>query len=246
MSTWVLLRGLTREAAHWGAFVPLFQQAFPQDRVVTLDLPGNGQACQQTSPWSVDAMAQACRHQLATQGLAPPFHLLAMSLGAMVAMAWARSAPQQVARCVLINTSCRPFSTLHQRLRPANYPGLLRLALPAPPEATERRIWRMTSHRAIDEQVLADWVAARRARPVRSSNALRQLVAAARYRAPGAAPGPVLLLASQGDRLVSHACSLTLAAAWRCPVQLHPSAGHDLPLDDAAWVVAQVAAWCPG
>ena len=43
MDTWILLRGLTREASHWGAFAGDFQTALPHAQVVALDLPGNGQ-----------------------------------------------------------------------------------------------------------------------------------------------------------------------------------------------------------
>ncbi|PMZ18082.1 alpha/beta hydrolase, partial [Pseudomonas sp. FW306-02-F08-AA] len=38
-------------------------------------------------------------------------------------------------------------------------------------------------------------------------------------------------------------CSQALAAAWNLPLVMHPFAGHDLPLDDPAWVVAQVLQW---
>jgi len=54
---------------------------------------------------------------------------------------------------------------------------------------------------------------------------------------------PTLLLASAGDQLVSLKCSQALAAAWQCPIQTHPWAGHDLPLDDPPWVIARVQAW---
>jgi pimeloyl-ACP methyl ester carboxylesterase len=73
------------------------------------------------------------------------------------------------------------------------------------------------------------------------------LLAAARYRAPRQAPGlPILLLASQHDKLVDSRCSQALAAAWRCPLEMHPTAGHDLPLDDPHWVAQQVLGWMPG
>ena len=58
-----------------------------------------------------------------------------MSLGAMVAVDWAARHPEELAGCVLINTSLRPFSPWYQRLRPANYGALLRPAV----RATERR-----------------------------------------------------------------------------------------------------------
>ena len=82
---WILLRGLTRECAHWGAFAARLQQALPGERVLALDLPGNGLFHTQSTPVSVHGMVRACRHELALRCIAPPYHVLAMSLGAMVA-----------------------------------------------------------------------------------------------------------------------------------------------------------------
>jgi pimeloyl-ACP methyl ester carboxylesterase len=91
--------------------------------------------------------------------------------------------------------------------------------------------------------VVAAWCAIRRARPVGVANALRQLVAAARFQAPLAAPVPTLLLTSAGDRLADPRCSADIARRWACPLVVHSEAGHDLPLDDPAWVVQEVKAW---
>lgn len=245
MSTWILLRGLTREAAHWGDFPAMFQRALPDARIATLDLPGNGQRHHETSPTTVAGMVAACRAEVRRQGLVTPVHLLAMSLGAMVAAEWARVAPGEVAACVLINTSVRPFSPIHHRLRPHNVPTLLRLALGRmPPEAAERAVLRLTSNQPDGPaRVIADWVTARTQRPVSPGNALRQLLAAARYRAPDTAPGAVLLLSSERDQLVDGRCSQALAQAWGCPLRRHPTAGHDLPLDDPGWVGQQIQEW---
>jgi pimeloyl-ACP methyl ester carboxylesterase len=249
MSTWILLRGLTREATHWGDFPAVFQQVLPDARIVMLDLPGNGQRHHETSPATVAGMVAACRAEVKRQGMATPVHLLAMSLGAMVAAEWARVAPGEVAACVLINTSVRPFSPIHHRLRPHNIPTLLHLALGRmPPEAAERAVLRLTSnHTDRHEAVIKTWVTARTQRPVSPCNALRQLLAAARYRAPRQAPGvPLLLLASQHDQLVDSRCSQAIANAWHCPLPMHPTAGHDLPLDDPSWVADQVRRWLQG
>jgi pimeloyl-ACP methyl ester carboxylesterase len=72
---------------------------------------------------------------------------------------------------------------------------------------------------------------------------LRQLWAAARYRAPAQAPAPTLILASRNDALVDPSCSEELARRWRVPVRMHASAGHDLTLDDPDWVVDQIRGW---
>ena len=246
---WILLRGLTREAAHWGAFAEGFVQAVPGDDVLALDLPGNGEFHHLASPWSVQGMVQACRADLARRAVAPPYHLMAMSLGAMVATEWARVAPHEVAGCVLINTSLRPFSLFWHRLQLHNIAPLLRLAWRwRSAEAAEQVVWQITSRSAPSAAagVVAQWAAVRRQRPVSARNAVRQLVAAARYCAPAAAPvDRVLLLGSQADRLVSSQCSQAIAQAWGLPLplQLHPWAGHDLPLDDPQWVIDAVLQW---
>ncbi|MDP3606789.1 MAG: alpha/beta fold hydrolase, partial [Polaromonas sp.] len=123
---WVLLRGLTREARHWAGLPE--QLAAAGEAVLTLDLPGNGAFNGQRSPATVRAMVQFARAQLRLQGVAPPYRLLAMSLGGMVATDWAQQFPDEVAALVLVNTSMRPFSPATDRLRPGNWPALLRLA----------------------------------------------------------------------------------------------------------------------
>ena len=243
---WILLRGLTREAAHWGAFAEGFVQAVPGDDVLALDLPGNGEFHHLASPWSVQGMVQACRAELVRRAVAPPYHLLAMSLGAMVATEWARVAPYEVAGCVLINTSMRPFSPFYHRLHWRNLAPLLQLALQwRSADAAERIVLHITSNRANEHRAeLEQWAAVRRQRPVSARNALRQLLAAARYQASVRAPvAPILLLGSLNDQLVSSQCSQAIAEAWGRPLHLHPFAGHDLPLDDPQWVIDQVLRW---
>ena len=242
---WVLLRGLTRDQRHWGAFAQTFAATVPAARVITLDLPGNGALHRMPSLLRVDAMAEHCRAELRRRGVAPPYQVLAMSLGAMVATAWAARHPQELAAAVLINTSLRPFNPFHKRLRPGSYAALLRLLLVrTSARNSERAVLRLTS--AAPQQhadVLDAWTAYRRECPVAPLNALRQLWAAARFRAPLTAPARVLLLASAADRLVDPRCSARLARQWGCPIATHPWAGHDLPLDDAPWVAAQVRDW---
>ena len=245
-STWIFLRGLTRESRHWGDFPAIFRRRFPEARICTPDLPGNGALNALESPLRVDEMAEDLRARLLAQGVPPPYRLLAMSLGAMVAVAWAARYPEEILGCVLINTSLRPFSPFYRRLRPANYPRLLKLALlGGSDEAWERTIFRLTSRQVSSDKVLNDWLAIRRERPVSTRNALRQLVAAARYRAPLAPPRtPILILNSRQDALVDASCSRALAARWHAFFAEHPTAGHDLPLDDGDWVAREVQRWC--
>lgn len=248
MSTWVLLRGLMREAHHWGEFPLQFQNAMGAQNVVTLDFPGNGSLHAFTSPASVAGMADHCRIQLKQLGYTPPYCVLALSLGAMVAVEWGRQNPAEIEKLVLINTSLTPHNPFYHRLRPANYPALLGFLLHGSAVHRERTILRLTSSQTRTEQqqkaLLEQWVAYAHECPVTRANILRQLKAAIGYRAAQTAPPvPLLLLAAQQDRLVNVKCSLTLAKQWGCDIKVHPTAGHDLPLDDWFWVAQQVKEW---
>ncbi|MBN8475690.1 alpha/beta hydrolase [Sulfuritalea sp.] len=246
---WILLRGLTREARHWGDFPRRLGEAFAGAPVISLDLPGNGKLNARPSPASVEDMADFCHAEVARQRIAGPCRVLAMSLGAMVAVSWAQRHPQDLTAAVLINTSLQPFSPFFQRLRPANYARLLRLfALPVSAREVEAEILRMTTRLVADpDVVIAQWLQWRRENPVSRQNALRQLMAAVRYRAPSAPPlERLLLLTSERDALVHASCTLRLARQWGAPVAVHPRAGHDLVLDDAAWVLAHLRRWLEG
>ena len=107
---WVFLRGLTREARHWSGFTAQFEARLAPSRVTTLDLPGNGEFHAQTSPLRVENIVVFARQQLLAQGIKPPYALLAMSLGGMVATSWAQRYPDEISHLVLINTSMRPAS----------------------------------------------------------------------------------------------------------------------------------------
>ncbi|MES2149496.1 MAG: alpha/beta hydrolase [Pseudomonadota bacterium] len=244
MSCWVLLRGLMREQRHWGDFPALLAQALPGAQVLTPDLPGNGVRWRAPSATRVADMVESCRAELRARGHSRPCNVLALSLGGMVAVEWGARYPGEIERSVLINTSMRPFSSFHQRLRWQNYTAIAAMALRGGAERKERLVLELTSNREFDPVLLRRWLEWQRERPVSRLNAWRQLLAAARYQAPAGPPArPVLVLGSRTDRLVDVACSQQLAQAWQLECALHPTAGHDLPLDDGAWVADKVARW---
>ena len=248
MTTWVLLRGLMREARHWGEFPMLFQNTLGAQNIVAVDFPGNGRLHGETSLNSVAEMANYCHTRLVQLGHAPPYNVLALSLGAMVAVAWSERYPSELEKMVLINTSLSPYNRFYHRLRPANYLALIRHLLFGSAVQRESLILELTSSLAGNTErkqaILEQWTAYAREYPITRANILNQLRAAASYRAAPVAPSvPVLLLAGQQDRLVDVKCSLTLAQRWGCAIRLHPTAGHDLPLDDGIWVSQQVKDW---
>jgi pimeloyl-ACP methyl ester carboxylesterase len=244
---WILLRGLVRESRHWGDFPLRMKAAYRGADVHCPDVPGNGRRNGETSPASIESMMEDCRATLAAMGAAPPYRLLALSMGGMIAAAWAQRHPGEIVHMVLVNTSMRPFSPFYRRLRPSSYLALARAYAATPEESREAAVLGVVSNVPAHRQAaLAAWTVLARERPVRAANALRQLAAAARYSAFLKRPAtPTLVLTSARDRLVNSSCSRDLAQAWQAGLAVHTSAGHDLPLDDPDWLITEVKRHCP-
>jgi len=94
----VLLHGWGMHGGIWGNVVPLLAQNF---RVHCVDLPGHGMSAPQ-GEFSLDALAGILSAQFDE-----PVNVCGWSLGGMVALRWARLAPQQVQKLVLVaSTPC--------------------------------------------------------------------------------------------------------------------------------------------
>jgi len=238
---WFFLRGLVREAGHWSGFLERFERAFPGHEAIPLDLPGNGVHFREQSPLTVGGMTEKVRAEfLKKKG--EDNHLFALSLGAMVALEWLHRWPDDIKSAVLVNTSVRGLSPLHRRLRPGNYPRIAKMLFSGQPAFLEKSILEMTSNDRTRHAELTDaWVKIHDARPVSRANSVRQLLAAARFHPPRERPSlPLLILNGAGDRLVHPSCSQEIAKHWKIPVSIHPTAGHDLTLDDPDWVIGQL------
>lgn len=244
---WLLLRGLSREAAHWGDFIPRMQQQFPNATLQTLDLPGSGEFHTLTSPSRIPAITDWLRQQAKNRGLLQqPLTVLALSMGGMVAWDWAQRYADDMNGMVLVNTSMASLSPFYQRLRWQRYPAIGQLMGQHSLAAREAAIVKLVSNcteRHAD--TTKEWLAIQQQRPVQLGNSLRQITAAARYKPAATKPRhPILLINSQGDRLVSPRCSEAIQKQWHIDLITHPWAGHDLCIDDGAWLANQIKHWC--
>ena len=241
---WLLLRGLARESGHWGDFIRQMQAAFPDQPITCLDLPGTGQFFQQTSPNQIQTIVEISRQNALKAGLLnQPINLLTISLGGMVGWEWLLRYPNDINRLVVINTSFANLSPFYQRLRWQRYMDLLSLLSKADLQARELAILQKVSNLnpALLQIIAKHWAELARTRPISAKTCLNQMLAASRYDAGSNAPlKPVLLINSLGDQLVSPACSQAIQQHYQLPLLSHPSAGHDLPLDDASWLIAQL------
>ena len=241
---WILLRGLTREHAHWGSFPSRLREAFPDHQFHMVDLLGTGAHYREDSPGSVAAIREKVSGRVSH--IPGPFSIIALSMGGMVALDWAQQAPGgRIQNLVLINTSSG-FSPPWQRMRPGAWPRILRLLTRRELFDRERDILRLTSNREVPLSLAKQWYSIQRQRPVSPRNAVTQLTAAARYKPGHGRPLPdALVLASRGDRIVHWRCSAALEERWQWTMKLHPDAGHDLPLDDPDWIIRQIRTWLP-
>ena len=248
MQNWLLLRGLAREMRHWGGFRELLAAQLPGARIECLDLPGTGTEHARKSPSSLAAITEDLRGRwLALREKSDgPWNLLGMSLGGMVSMDWTARHPDDFAAVVLVNTSAANLAAPWRRMRLAVLPDILRALVSRDELERNRRILRATTRLVSREEVLPiarDWARIQAESPIARATVLRQLWAASRFRAPPALPIPALVVAAAEDPLCDPECPRRLALRFGAPLVVHPRAGHDLSLDDPAWLAAQVRAW---
>ena len=243
----VLLRGLVRQASHWGDFVPLLQEKPWCGRVVCLDLPGAGSRRESESPLEISQYTDTLRKAEAfvTEGGNGPWGLMGISLGGMIAMDWCARFPQDFAHLFLINSSARGLCTPWERLCLTSIVPLAisLLGHHRNPEKREWGILKMACNlRQIDSKLVKRMARLQKDSPISRKTCLRQMMAASRFKIPESKSiaTPLLVLSSKKDRLVSSTCSSKIARHFSAPLEEHPQAGHDLPLDDPHWVLDRV------
>src|SRR5437868_4178905 len=101
---WIFLRGLAREAGHWGDFLGFFNKNFPESRVEVVDLPGMGDSASIRSPTNIKDIMEFTREEAKRRMTNEKFAVLALSLGGMVAMEWMRSNAPDLEAVILINS----------------------------------------------------------------------------------------------------------------------------------------------
>jgi pimeloyl-ACP methyl ester carboxylesterase len=250
--TWLLVRGLTRERRHWHEFPGLLAEREASGDVELVDLPGAGAEAGHVPLPSVAWMARDVARRLppSFSGVgAKPYHVLGLSLGGMVALELCRLFPERFSSAVIINASSR-LTPPHERLRPGAALELLRAALTLDPASRERRVLDLTSTLPATERARYARLSGQFARdaPVARRTLIAQLIAAARFRPPR----PEVLRArlsfvcSSHDAVVSPRCSRDLAALYGSSCLEHPRAGHDVALDDPAWLCEHAVTFAAG
>lgn len=238
----ILIRGLIREAAHWGSFPMLLEQTYPGCKVTALDIPGAGIYFESASFLSIGKMVDQMRLEfLKNRKKNEQYFLIAISLGGMIAAHWMKEYRSDFKKMILINTSFSGYSSIFDRLKPSALFHLLRVPFLKGRRREARILSLVSNHKEVFIRTLDLWEKIQQLRPVSLANTFRQLFAAARFRIGNFKPvAPALILASAKDRMVNVKCSRIIASKWFCPVFEHPSAGHDLSADDPDWIIERM------
>jgi pimeloyl-ACP methyl ester carboxylesterase len=236
-----LMRGLIREARHWGPFLDYVQNELKDFKVVCLDIPGAGVYYQDLSPLSLDAMVAKMREDyLKHKG--DTNYLVAISLGGMISSLWLTHFRHDFQKAILINSSFSHLSPFYKRLLPNALKELSKVFC-MKGKARERHILTVVSNRPQNYDQAAElWDEIQKTKPVRKINYLRQVFAAMKFKLTGEKPNiPILVIGCPQDRMVDFSCSLKIQEYWQTELLTHPDAGHDLPTDEPDWTAKAVA-----
>ena len=236
-----LIRGLAREKAHWGCFVNLLEKQNFVNTVTCLELPGTGQYRKLSSPLSISENAEFLLSHI-SQGSKHPKVIVAVSMGGMVAIEMLQKNSKQFIKAFVMNTSFSNLSPIYHRLQINGFKQFFKIAKTKSILEKELEVIKMVS-RSPDkwEQVSKEWAMVAEKRPMATKNFFRQLVAAARYRIAEKPPqASIVVLGAKGDQMVHWSCSVKLAEYWNLVSYIHPSAGHDICIDDPNWVIEKI------
>lgn len=235
----LLLRGLIREKRYWGETISLLEKK--GYNVLCIDLPGLGENADMEFPWTIRQAYLKMRHEFLQKKNDGPYTIVGISLGGMIALEWANQMPSDFERIIVINTSAMNLGLPWERLKPKAMKYCLQISKEDDIVKREILILKMTTNQGYkDPKIVAEWEEIARTSHYTLQTTLRQLAAASQFRAPKKLLIPCLVLASQNDHMVSVSCSEKLAKILKAEIRIHPTAGHDISVDDPEWLVAQI------
>ncbi len=223
----VLLRGLGRSRLFWGDLPPAFAEKF---RVVLIDNRGVGESEVPSRPFSTTDMANDVAAVLDEVGIERA-HLFGISLGGMIAQAFALTHPKRLDRLVLGCTSAGGLRSVRPKV--GQFLAMARARVQSPKDAFRIEAGFVLSERfrAQHPEIIDEWVELGRKNPVPRRTMMLQLFAAGRHDAYARLPtidAATLVIAPGADRLIpaenSHIIARRIPGAELACVK---GAGHD-------------------
>lgn len=241
---WILLRGLTRESRHWGEFPQILIDQGVAETAYCIDAPGAGFKNDQVSPFDIKSYVNYMRPEFQTILRQNPgsWGILGISMGAMIGMEWIKNFPNDFNVGVFINTSASNFSSPLKRMSIRTIKSAAGLFFNKSLEDREKFVYQMTTHLESSNELtkVAEWVRIARENPISKLSFIAQLIAAGKFKAPNKLDIPCMFLVSEKDQLADSECGKKLAKHFNARLELHPEAGHDIPLDDPLWACQKI------
>ena len=237
----LFIRGLTREVGHWRGFEKKFQLKNPNTHTMAIDLPGSGEFYQMTSPTHIDQYVYFMRTLYLKNKKDGPVILIAISMGGMIALRWGEMFPEDIAKIYVINTSVSNFSGLTKRFNIPRFIKILPKLFGKNIRKKEKAVLELTTNLfKITEVELDFFESILKKHPISLKSSIAQILAASQFKLTKPLIAPVVVISSLNDRLVSSECSKSLSENLNVPIVVHPTAGHDLPLDDPDWLLSEL------
>lgn len=249
IKNWILIRGLARGAGHWGSFPGKLQQAFPNDKIYYVEVPGNGLLRDLPTPLKVSKFIESFDQQLKQQNFdfTLPTYGYSLSLGSMAMVEWAKQKPDFFKKIYISNTSAANFSNVFKRLSIDAMTLGFRMRRMKNAEDKEFAALQVTTTLS-KENIIKDYkndfdsmLSFSKTNAAHPGNVIRQLLAASIYAFPPKPPTEVVLMSGGKDRFVSAQCSLDIEHKWHCKHIIHPEAGHDISFQFPDWVIEQIS-----
>lgn len=234
---WIFLRGLTRGNIHWSRFPEVFKSHCPDAQVEFLEIPGNGYAHNETTPMDAKQIVDLLRSKSEFVQKGESFNLCGISLGGMIALKWIELYPKEIESLNVINSSLSQFSPFYKRLIPNNYETLLKAIFSEDTFIQEEMVLKITSNKFEETKGnISKYAEFSNQYKMKKLNFLRQLVMAKNIQIESVPFVPFKVISSRKDRLVHYTCSREIFRNLGGVQYIHPSAGHDLPLDEPEWL----------
>lgn len=234
----ILLRGLTRGNGHWGDFPGKLKSALPNFEIELMEIPGNGTRSIDLTPTNPIEVIEYIKKYSASFKKTKQLHLCGISLGGMIGLKWAEAFPNDLKSLIIINSSLNQLSPFYERLRPTSYVKVLSALIGQNSQQREELILKLTSNNFFEtKKYLNQFSIFSEQNPFQRINFFRQLLLAHRIQLSAPPKIPIAVIYSQNDRLVQCKCSEKISNWLKVSSYIHPTAGHDLPLDDPDWLI---------
>ncbi len=242
----VLIRGLGRQKGHWNTFPDKLKNYIKNSRVHFIDLPGSGAKHTETFPIELGVLLNAVKNdldKLKKDNSDGTWHFVSISLGGLVTLKLAEYFSSICDSIIIINSSAKDLSPFYERLNYKIYTSFIRAIKSKDDIEREKIVLNLTTNLVPDEdklQIAMDWALLAQKEPMSKINFARQLLWAAKTSAPLKLSTKSLIVTGLGDKLVSYNCSVNLAKRLCTDIEIHPTAGHDLSLDDPDWLCTKI------